>query len=247
MTVTLIINTENLSFERARCAKEGFSSLSLVDIKESDARYCERLGTYLAAAGAYEALFSRPMPKLYFDECGKPYFIGYGEFTTECKKTPLGDGDMPPHKDGLYISLSHRRGIAAVSFSNYPCGVDVEGKRAKVMLGRLTKRLISRIKGKTETLSLKYMTATLNESGQLVELCELPCDKMEKLNSPLAKTADMSSLDDFILSFTVLEAAAKCTGLGIGNFLDTGGDITGFSSDSIRYLGHTVTTFIKMD
>lgn len=258
MTVTLIINTENLSKRRARCAKEGYSSLSLVDIKETDARYTERLGTYLAAAGAYEALFSRPMPRLYFDENGKPFFEGYVDFSSELdslrgyselraesESLPLNDGDNLPHKDGLYISLSHRHGRAAVSFSDCPVGVDIEGHIAKLMLGRLTKRLLSQINGTPEPLSLKYMTAMLNECGELVDLCELSPEKLERLPSPIEKVCEQGTVKNPILAFTALEAAAKCTGLGIAKFLGTGADITGFSADSIYFDGYTVTTFIK--
>lgn len=284
MTVTLIVNTENLSDMRARCAMEGYDSLSLVDIKLTDARYTERVGTYLAAAEAYQLLFGSPMPKLFFEEDGKPYFEGYDNFSLESNSLkgesenfaetegmsghskfshespglirygenstkPLNssiiDGNKVPHKDGLYISLSHRRGIAAVSFSDCPVGVDIEGHRAKIMLGRLTKNLLSKISGAPEPLKVKYMSASLNELGELIDLCELPTEKLERLSSPFVKTTEQSSLYNPILAFTALEAAAKCTGLGIAKFIGTGADISGFFADSIYYNGYTATTFIK--
>ncbi len=260
MTVTLIINTENLSKRKARCAKEGCSSLSLVDIPYTDARYCERVGTYLAAAGAYQMLFDCPMPKLCFDENGKPYFKDYGvffkefeyskeygEFSHESFNHSLNDGNKQPHKDGLYISLSHRCGTAAVSFSDSPVGVDIEGAIPNTMLERLTKRLLSRIKGRPEPLSIKYMTGELDEFGELINLCEIPLDQFESLSSIFVRADEQGYPDNPILAFTALEAAAKCTGLGIANFLGTGADISGFFADSIHYGTYTVTTFIKRD
>lgn len=284
MTVTLIVNTENLSDSRASFAMEGYSSLSLVNIKPSDPRYIERHGVYLAAAGAYQILFGSPMPKLLFNEDGKPYFEGYGDFSLESniskgegknsaesegvsghgKFSPeskslmwygehspesfdssLIDGNKLHHKDGLYISLSHRRGMAAVSFSDCPVGVDIEGHIAKIKLGRLTKKLLSKICGAPEPLKVKYMSASLNECGELINLSEIPINRFESLASPIARACENSSSDNPILAFTALEAAAKCTGLGIAKFLGTGADISGFSADSIYYDGFTVTTFIK--
>ena len=230
MTVTLIINTENLSEMGARCAKEGYSSLFMVDILESDPRYIERSGTYIAAAACFERCFSSAMPSLLFDECGRPYL-----------------------KDNkLYISLSHREGVAVISFSDSPVGVDVECDNYSFSFDRLSKRLLSRIKGRATPLLVKYMRGELNSYGELSELSLISSDLLTlDINSFVsgfegdATPNIKKSTSDPILAFTVLEAASKCTGLGVSKFLSSGADISGFSADSIRYLNYTVTTFIK--
>lgn len=219
MTVTAIINCEDLRDEGARCAKEGFFSLSLVDIPKSDKRYIERIGTYIAAASLYSELFSRPMPDLYFDEYGKPYF----------------------REKGIYISLSHRPGVSVVCFSDTPSGVDVERDASTSKLDQVRERLLSRIKGVPGSLSVRYMTARLGESGELFDLSDLPFNALSRL-----PVTSINSLEENpVLAFTALEAAAKCTGLGISRFLGTGADISGFFADSILYRDFTVTTFIK--
>ena len=75
------------------------------------------------------------LPEVRFEENGKPYFPNFGLFKTDFSLQNSNFSrisDAFSSNSGLYFSISHSGGLAAVMISDFPCGVDVEMIRPEV-------------------------------------------------------------------------------------------------------------------
>lgn len=193
-------------------------------------RAAERLGAYMALSGCYRAIRGEDMPRLMFDERGKPY----------------AEGDIS-------FSLSHRQGIAAVALAspvNGACGealnsdeiaqkldtppqigVDIEwimeGERAKHICARYSAHFTALGSAfGLPSAEVTYLSAELDERGELfLRGAFVPCygdngnfDKLTSIAELDVEPDEQSPSPEAVTGmWTRLEALLKASG---GGFCD---------------------------